>query len=350
MDMDGARLRRSILSLAVLGLLGVGLVNAPIVAAKQPSGPVVLQPKWMRVAPGLLEGAVSDRYLAVVNSQQQLTLIDQQTGKRTALFPPDGSGPNTNCPDTTQFGGPWLMVGCDLYNLNIGRWTTFRVSSKCPNACEVVGVGRYWLKLASPTGYDPYAPPPSLWLQSISSGQVISDPISPGGAVFDDLNTPSGSVPLCAPLRYPIAQDRFIYPGGLTFYGPGPNQFALTDEGPGGPNGTFRMRRCHSSLNLVLPNNAYGGVAPMASSSAVIAESNGGFSLYGWTLPSLRRFTILWPRQLSCGDRITLDVLTKRYLYVTVDGRAYSTPVPTARDLAQRNHPRWNPAPQRWCL
>ena len=123
--------------------------------------------------------------------------------------------------------------------------------------------------------------------------------------------------------------------------GSGPNQFALTSEGAPGVNGTYRLRRCHFKMNLVIPNNAYGGIAPMASSSAVIAESNGGFTLYGWALPSLRSFTIQWPRFHSCGDQVILGALTRRMIYVGAAGRVYSTPIPTARDLAQRHHPRW---------
>ena len=154
------------------------------------------------------------------------------------------------------------MVGCDLYDLNSGGWSSFQISSQC-SGCGVVGIGRYWVKLASPQEYQgPYPYPPTFWEQNISTGQLMSDPITPGGTVFDDLNAPSGSSPLCPPLHYPTAQQRYATTtGGLTFLGSGPNQFALT----AGIDG-IRLRRCHSNLNLVVPHNAYGGIAPMASS------------------------------------------------------------------------------------
>jgi hypothetical protein len=345
-----AQLRGSIFSLAILALLAVGLVDAPFAAAKQSSGPVVLQPKWTLVALSLGEStATSDRYVAKFDGQR-LTLTDQQTGRRTTLVPP-------NCPSTSSspllFGGPWLMVGCDLYNLNSRQWTSFQISSQCPGAdgCTVVGVGRYWVKIMS-NNYDGPYDFYDFYLQNISTGQFVHDPSSPGGTVFDDSNAPSGSSPLCPPLRYPTGQGPHGVSelGGLSFYGPGPNQYALTHEGPETVNGTNRLRRCHSNLNLVLPNDSYGGAQPMATSDAVIDESQDGFAFHGWALPSLRRFTIRWPRLLSCGEPVVLGALTKRTIYVGVDGRVYAAPIPTARDLAHRDHPRWNPGPQRWCL
>ena len=112
------------------------------------------------------------------------------------------------------------------------------------------------------------------------------------------MDAPSGSVPLCSPLRYPSDDGR----GGPsigqpTFYG----QLALTYEyfyGSGSPP-VWRLRRCASNLDLEIADD-YAPDPPVASSRAVVTTRD-GVTLHGWFLPSLRRFTI----RPALGDHVS---------------------------------------------
>jgi hypothetical protein len=304
--------------------------------------PIVLSPKWRLVAGGQNASVVaSDRYTAMLrdvpaSNQWSLTLIDEQTGKRTALNPP-------SCTITTAnqsfFGGPWLMVdGCDLYNLDSGQWTSVPVSPQCPAdaECTPVAVGRYWIKLAATTFEVDYGET-SFYLQNISTGQFISDPASPGGTVYDDLNAPSGSSPLCPPLRYPTSQRRDGSPiiGTLNFYGPGPTRFAIN-------HGSDRLYRCQSRLNV--------SVDGTNASSRVVGIGNriARYALPQYTLallPGLQRYTVSEPANGG------IEAVTSRFMYaMTDDARLYSAPIPTARQIRacaryqdKRRRPRTNP-------
>jgi hypothetical protein len=299
--------------------------------AKAPPKPVLLTLKWRLVmrAPQHGLGAVgaSDRYVAIVHGvyggAAHLMLIDDQTGRRKNLSPP--VCPNINSP---TFGGPWLLVTCspgfnstpptyELYNLHTGRWTPFRVSSQCQGSCQAVAVGRYWVKILTDEGIPTYGPS-DYYLQNISTGLFERDPAAPGGTIFDDLDAPSGSVPLCRPLRYPSVGDPhggpIRYLGALRFYG----QFALTAPYYTDYQGTsaYRLRRCGSKLNQFIWNGyeTHPPISPqpVASSRAAITTED-GVTLHGWYLPTLRRFTI----------RPTLNAhaqpvgLTKRKIYVS---------------------------------
>jgi hypothetical protein len=166
----------------------------------------------------------------------------------------------------------------------------------------VVGIGRYWVKIQTSGAAPPFGHESNYYyLQNIQTGEFEADPIMPGGTVFDDLSTPSGSSQLCGPLRYPGLYNAAVprwEPGYLTFYG----QFALTLEGGSQFNPPYqRLRRCGSRLNLLVYNPyqysgsaSPSGIGPVASSRAVIVTLDGK-TLQGWLLPSLRRFTITPP-------------------------------------------------------
>ena len=179
--------------------------------------------------------AANDRYV-VVNKDggpsAQITLIDVQTTRRQALSPPDCPALDNEGPPV--LGGPWLMVSCgpdayQLYNLASGQWVSFSPSPQCGYSprlgkagCQPVGVGSRWVKLETTDGtcsehclviYD---------LQNILTGALQPDPITAGGVLFDDLNSPSGSASLCPPLRYPRSYDGDIprgYQGRLASTG-----------------------------------------------------------------------------------------------------------------------------------
>jgi hypothetical protein len=299
---------------APLVVLAVALGCAPLAVAK----PVALNPKWHRVLTAPRSNttiAANDRYVAMAPTiffpGQPVTLADDLIRKHTTLYPPACTGTSSESQSFSGglfFGGPWLMVGCDLYNLDSGQWTPFQLSPKCSGTCVAVGVGRYWVKIES-SNFSPDYRQYAFYLQNVSTGQLVGDPASPGGSVYDDLNAPSGSTPLCPPLRYPA---RTIDSGGgqaieaLDFYGSGPGRFAINPD-------TYRLYRCHSGLNVSLPG-------PVASSSAV--NMGAGLAL----LPGLQRFTVSGPGAVAA--------VTRRSMYATTSGnRLYSAPIPTARQV-----------------
>jgi hypothetical protein len=325
------------LAVAALALLLV----APTASAsgKTPAKPALLKLKWRlvtRTDPGGLGAvAASDRYVAVVHGvygrAAHLMLIDDQTARREALSPPDC--PKLQAYVSPMFGGPWLLVTCspvnsspptyELYNLNTGRWTPFRVFSQCLAGCQAVDVGRYWVKFVNNEGIFTYGPS-DYYLQSISTGQVERDPAAPGGTIFDDLNAPSGSEPLCRPLRYPSRGDPHggpvRYLGALSFHG----QFALTspyysNDASAGTS-PYRLRRCGSQLHQFIWNGyeTHPPISPrpVASSRAVVTTED-GLTLHGWYLPSLRRFTI----RPALNNYVQPVALTKRTIYVSTAAR-----------------------------
>lgn len=336
--------------LSVVGLVVV-LPLGSLAAASGTSEPGVTHPHW-RVVVGseFLYAGASDRYVAIVHgfAADQLTLIDEQTG--TSQTPP--LGPCGGAMNVLVFGGSWLLAQCSiqpgtpccsvppyvLYNLDSGQWTDFHISPQCQGdapslfqaACFAVAIGPYWVKLqanAGPSGHEKNF----YYLQNIQTGELKPDPITPGGNVFDDLGAPSGSSQLCAPLRYPTVYNSAAgeyEPGSLTFYG----QFALTHEGDNAPGPLSHLRRCGSSLNLMLHGTDY--PPALASSRAVIADLDGA-TFPGWFLPSLWPFRLSPPatQDLPCGhgtEGVVPVALTARTIYVACPqaGRLWSATLP----------------------
>jgi hypothetical protein len=311
------------------------LVAAPLASATvSSSSPALSKVKWRPVLNMGQAGAASvwanDRYVAFQHGLGfpfQLTLIDDQTGQRKQLSPADCPDP-----DPLAFDGPWLQVQCptgvplttapdQLYDLSSGSWVPLpQISPECAAPCGVGAVGRYWMLLShQDEAADPlYPPAPTDYLQNLATGQLVPDPVTPGGTVIVDLNSPSGTVPLCPPLRYPSWQDgRNLVAGGLTFYG----QFAVTYGSVGGP-WIVRLRKCGSNLDLRLSGNT------VASSRAVIMTQD-GFTFHGWFLPSLRRFTIRGPQRHYPATPVAL---TDRTIYVySHTGWVWAASLPTAR-------------------
>jgi hypothetical protein len=315
----------------VVPVLALLLAAAPIASASAQK-PLVLKVKWrLVVGSDLLDAAyvmANDRYVTFQRGSSypgRLTLIDELTGRRKQL---SGPGCPTPVPDT--FGGPWLLVVCpgtalvpgtyELYNLSNGSWVPFQVSPQCKFTCEPVAVGRYWWKLLTDEGIYPYGPS-DYYLQNISTGQFERDPATPGGTVFDDLNAPSGSVPLCPPLRYPSVYPRGgPYLGSISFYG----QFALTADEPPGATSLYQLRRCGSRLNQSLSDSSDPYLAaPVASSRAVITTHD-GITLHGWFLPNLRRFTI----RTALRDYVTPAAITDRTIYIFTHGQLWAATLP----------------------
>jgi hypothetical protein len=157
--------------------------------------------------------------------------------------------------------------------------------------------------------------PADYYLQNLATGQFERDPATPGGQIFDDLNAPSGSAPLCSPLRYPSVGDphneRTRYLGSLTFYG----RFALAASSPGPSPYEYHLRRCGSNLNQFISGGYDSdlGISPQPfASSRAVTYIQDGITLHGWYLPSLRRFTI----RTALRDYVEPVALTKRTIYI----------------------------------
>lgn len=204
-----------------------------------------------------------------------------------------------------------------MYNLASRRWLRYTPSSQCDGSCIASGVGSHWVKLGTSHGCEQHCGW-YIYLQSISTGKLIPDPVTPGGTTFDDLNAPSGAVSLCFPLRYP--QNYYpMGPGPLQFSGP----FALASENrysqSEGVITVYHLKRCGSHLSLTVPEVGTRRVSnpPFLTSRAVIFElAKRGDShprLAGRYLPSLRPFTAALPK--APGAYMELVAATQRMLY-----------------------------------
>jgi hypothetical protein len=299
-------------------------------AAAKPH-PVALHLRWRLITtePGFI--ASNDRYVAIVeirspNAVSPIILIDEQQRTRQTLTPP-------GCPQPQlpMLGGGHLLVVCDypgglyaLFDLATSKWTTVKASCPPGSACRPAGVGRYWLKLATDTAGCIEHCFTSYLMQELGTGTARQDPATPGGRIYDDLDAPTGSVPLCSPVRYPrVADDSDHWElGQLTFEGrfvlSAGTKYTVRD----GLTTDYRLRRCGSALNLQIP--AYPPV--LISSRGVIWQSSGGEGdrparLAGRFLPGLRPFTAEGaPLPTNPYLAVRLAALTRRTIYMRADG------------------------------
>lgn len=309
------------------------VVTLPVSVAVGAARPVVVRPSWRVVVSGeLLYAGADDRYVAIVHGYAgggQLTIIDEQTGQGRTLTPPNCS--RLDSADGLQFGGPWLMVGCGglttpdltylLYDLRSSRWTPFAISAQCSGFCRVVGIGRsplcpafcragigrYWVMILSNDQVMNYSPDVP-YLQNLQTGSFVPDPASPGGRIYDDLSAPSGSTPLCSPLRYPTIYNGHDFSpqlGTLAFYA----GFALVADQhllgtpPDGELTVTSLQRCHSRLKVTIPASGSPdpNSAPIVASSGAVILSPNGKTLDGWRLPGLQRFILSPPAETQVG-------------------------------------------------
>jgi len=130
---------------------------------------VVSRLHWRLVVErGLQYATVSNRYVAFVTGfgGGPVTLLDEQTGARTVLSPPNCSIENSNWGTWDQplfLNERWLLVSCgqvppsyretyDLYNIATGQSVAFPISAQCQGKCQVVGIGAYWVKILTDEG------------------------------------------------------------------------------------------------------------------------------------------------------------------------------------------------------
>jgi hypothetical protein len=299
----------------------------------------------------------------------KLTLIDEQTGRRQVLSHPGGTCRGSFHGSTQlEFGGPWLLIACGedplgrpeyaLYDLDTGAWANLPMSSQCVGYCQIVGIGRYWAKIVTDEGESMYGPV-DYYLENLQTGQLEPDPVTPGGQTRDDLNAPTGTSPLCSPLRYPSVTfpDRHVYdsqPGLLTFAG----RIALSPEqtGPQGATTELHLHRCGSHLNKVIARFGYTGDGSLGSSGGYSGTSSNGAEftvvsssravisgpgsevpwtkqqlLEGWFLPSVRPFRIA-NRPAGVSVKSALLIACSRYhVYVTGNGKLWAARLPHRR-------------------
>jgi hypothetical protein len=365
--------RRVVALVAVFGLSVLvcsGLVGGSAAAAPRAprqvrsSRALVLHLKWQVVARGSTAGAAAnERYVAIVQAagaSVEIRLIDEQTGTRHTLTPRDCAAPDNEGPPL--FGGRWLMFSCgpeayQLYDLASGQWRGFAPSPQCgyspplKGTCTAVGVGSGWVKLVTSFGCDAHCRL-FFYLQNILTGELIPDPITPGGTTLDDLNSASGSVPLCPPLRYPKTLDKLGWElGKLQFSGPFALAYGVVHPPSKRPITVYHLERCGSHLTLTLPEAELGvyGSPPLLSSRAVVSlglhkdhcmkrpfglACTSHYYLRGVYLGGLRRFTAALPRttvpQYSLPGQVV--GLTRRRIYVEApypDGPLWAATLPT---------------------
>jgi hypothetical protein len=219
-------------AIRLIPFLFVALVSVPAstAAAKathQPA-PLTLRPRFHLVASQAAGVVVNSRYVFFTTTTGPEgspatvgTLIDERTGHRRVLSPPD-------CPSFRDpvFGGPWLMLTCGytgneaLYDLSTHAWKTMQ--SSCTiftdemGACAAIAVGKYWIRLETSC----YNCADTFTDQNIRTGHVRTDPEVVGGTKIADLDSPALATRLCRPLRVPSSTaptpDDETEPGFLT--------------------------------------------------------------------------------------------------------------------------------------
>lgn len=313
-------------NLRILGVLLLAFLTAQAAPAgarahKPPvkSSPMVVYPRWHRVATGI-EGYQdvlgSDSYVAWLSGHGALTLLNERTGHRQVLAPP-------GCPPYTgpvAFGGPWLAAVCelqaagpgalattrvDLYDLAAGRWLSTLLAPKvcASNVCGVDAVGTDWIRLrVSQEGCAAHCGE-SAELQNIGSGAVEPDPADAGTP--DDLNVPSAVGHPCPAVRgydYSLPYLDATAGSGLPHFLQ-LGSFVLTPtfstETSTAPT---RLQKCRTRTSHAFPPPAVGGsTSLLASPRAVLFPEIGGpgpgsSTLNGLFLPDLRRFEIRHPK------------------------------------------------------
>lgn len=312
---------------------------------------------------------MSGRYVYIGDSgETHATIIDEQTGKRLELTPPAGcefDDENDNA--YPPLGGSWVVAACarppgspplvgtnyELYSIPRATWMSWSpdgtqmcaLNAECAAtngqdcSSSYVAIGERWIELEVTCGYHSY--PSTYAFEQIHTGQVVSQPTSvgPGGQQILDLNSPTLTQPLCAPLRVPSE-------GAIVLDG----RFAL--ESARDLNGNLQqtyLERCGSSLHTPV-----GGADRRfsASATAVLWTPVVSGEIDGLFLPSLRRLKLELPPPAAshCTKRTSLFcipelALTGRTLYV-VDARSqvWSARIPLesagrrARKTVRANH------------
>lgn len=303
--------------------LALGATGGSARAARPP----LVHLRWHEVAHGVITVMATDRYLAY-STQSGVTLIDQHTHATRKL-------PASECQFPGFFGGPW-MAGCigpqpqpsgtRLYNIPGGYWLTVPTPASCGTACQATAVGSQWIKLqySNPDCIEHCGPPGEL-LQNIRTGEAKRDPVVPGGRVRENLDSPSGTSPLCPPLRYPAiwySDTEQLGPGHLTVLG----QFALSD------GFVERLEQCHSSWRMRIFTDEF------FTGSRLFLWSDHGWPSkrhpnHGLLLASRRQFNFFLPRRFHDRSESILGMaLSGRAIYLLLANHTvWAATVPSLR-------------------
>lgn len=345
------------ITLVVVGVMGGATASASGGVRSHKS--LVLRPQFRRVvdADWIWAGA---RYAlagpAPAAEDQSVTLIDDQTGRRTTLT---RAGCQPGQPSSSEpLDLPWVPFNCgtstnpvpELYSPSTGQWRAVSPSPSltgpcAPYACDVqyslVAAGTYWLEYTQsicPMGAHCSS---SNMFQSISTGELRQDPS--GGSTTVDLNTPNLTQSVCGPLSVPTAAQDYGEPGpgALIFYG----SFALAIGTDTNVDPEVYLERCGTHMHRLVAKAPYptGMLYPGANTHEVVWMAHQRF-LSALSLPGLRPFTIRLPARLpeagcappapaynSCLAQIAL---TNRRLYLlTPNGQVWAatTGLPKSR-------------------
>jgi hypothetical protein len=342
-----------VVALACVMALVFGSVAQARVTRHKPKRPTitVLHSSWHVVAPsGVQSVAVSGQYVFIavgpVGAPSDL-LIDEQTGQRVNLTPPPGYYIAANV-DGAPLGGSWVMATCDsyancessptyqLYNIPAQTWTPLPLpdlSTAGGYAWGPFAFGDYWIEWTGGCGY--HCGPPRWAFQNIQTGQVAGQgPVwQPGGTVIPDLNSPTLTQALCAPLTvpsgFPDPTTLQPLPGTLVLNG----RFAVAQQWSADNSNLYTyLGRCGSTLHeLLTPELSSTNNQFAITQDAVVWLGGENGPVHGMFLPSLRKFTIPIPPSAGLGPWGRYVFLTSRSLYVeSGNGRVIATASPRA--------------------
>jgi len=332
----------------ILVLMAVLLGTLVGSATAKRHGPLVLHPKWHRVAGSKnVEVLTSGRYAyiggsgAVGSGTGSGVLIDELTGKRVNVAIPAGCFLDSN---SSPIGGSWLVATCnvgqpaapyELYSIPAGTWTPFTPNVKqmfafnadCKTGdpqcgASVAAIANQWIEFLVTCGY--HCGPTTFAFQNLQTGQVDDQPPDwkPGGTEIPNLNSPILTQHLCKPLKVP---DGFTdpttnqtLPGTISFYG----RFVVAQQwSPGNLNIHTYLARCGSGLHkLIDPNdwplagNAHAIIWTLGFANPTPGRSPQALPVQGLFLPTLRRFTITTPSAAS------VVALSAKHIYAATPG------------------------------
>jgi hypothetical protein len=317
MMIAGTRTTRALICFCGLLAFSVCATGSAGLARAKPARPLVLRQRFEGAGVGAwVLAAGAHVYLATSAGG---TVIDDQTGQRTAFVHPD-CGPFV-------FGGPWLLAECvppasesvGLERLASGAWRTFTTAV----GEHPVAAGADWIEFRRVDAF-------TYTFESVSTGIVRTIPYRAGGRSIPDLNAPALVRRLCSPLHVPSG------PGAMTFYG----NFAIVESV--GTDGGIRyyLERCGTRLHERLDGSNLGTpeATLAANSRAIVWQEPFLPELRGVLLPSLRRFAVPLPDTIDLGAtgvQSSIALSSTRLYVLDGEGQLWSAPAPVT-PLRQR--------------
>lgn len=322
-----------ILAFLVAGLMAVLLaVQAPDANAR---APIVFHLRFGLRARGVSAASVSGPYLGFTRTTstrtrtvERFVLLDDRTGKRLAT-PAD-------C-DAGVVGDPWVALYCS--SSSGSSYKAFNARTRklrrlpCHGLCQqdyylqnLVAVGAKWFEVevepheSCGDGEHYTCGPTTMAFYNTRTGQQKVPLVNNSETV--DLNAPTLTRPLCAPLREPPGYSPTTF-GGPTLALDG--SFAIAQE----PSGVF-LERCGRNFRLPLATAPYEGSLIVSPRAAAFCSS----TIEGYLLPSLRPFTI------SAAPYGCPLLLGSRHAYEIASGQLWAAPLPRQLQDLTRTKPR----------